>query len=309
MATPDEDNLTRDFDEDSVYERLVLHTFADAEEAYQGTVTDVYDLRYTPPSRLIGIVDTDGAGAVVQALRKFHILLFAVAYKALDLLVEFILRLNQFSQPNGRWTFADKKKEVARLQGQILILPQGLCPYPQIWERLARLYINLLEARHSVVHRRATVGADGTFHVQDQTGNPLRPITQEERASFAFVMLDVLSLVLKRAPDNRVANAVTARLDRLEPHHGLPLTGATVPTQVLLILKVPLESVAEGTWRVDVKHLREYVARLDTTAVADLHLHRPGEPARAFVARLDELNGDALEFAEDAVPLLLSRVP
>jgi len=32
MATPDEDSLTRDLDEDSAYERLVLHTFADVKK-------------------------------------------------------------------------------------------------------------------------------------------------------------------------------------------------------------------------------------------------------------------------------------
>jgi len=306
MATPDEDSLTRDLDEDSAYERLVLHTFADVEETHRGIVTVVHDLRGDQLPIHVTIADTLSAGAVVRAVQKFRILLFAAAYKALDLLVESVLRLNSAPQPEPRWTFKDKKAYLRR--GAIPLLPQGLCPYPQIWERLAQLYMNLQEARHSVVHRRATVDSDGTFHVQNQARNPLRPITQEEQASFAFLMLDVFSLVLKRTPDDRVANAVMARLDGLAPHHCLPPIGATVPTQVLT-LKVHLESVAEGTWRVDLKRLREHVARFDKTAVADLHLHRPGEPVCAFVARLDELNGDALEFTEDAVPSLLNRVP
>ena len=85
---------------------------------------------------------------------KLQPLSFGAAYKVLDMLVEHVLRANR--TPAGPLTFVYK---VNALKRGVVQLPAPIDSHTGVWDRLAKLYSDLEQARHAVTHRQGGIEA------------------------------------------------------------------------------------------------------------------------------------------------------
>ncbi|MGE0822685.1 MAG: hypothetical protein AB7G75_06165 [Candidatus Binatia bacterium] len=296
---PREQALTDDFKDNIAYERLVLTTLIEVETAYHGQRGAIIDLRSFP--RKITLIG--GASVRDQVIKevvpRLRPLIFVAAYKILDLFVEFVLKLKGQTPPQEGWSFEKKKNLLANRSYQ---LPSILSPTDEIWDRMVALYTNLSEARHCVVHRRSNQNSDGTLFIQDRSGNALLPLTAQEQEKFAEATYVLSESVTRQEISNRQRNAILNALDYLDAHHRYPKTGMTVPGEIPQII-ANLTPLSAGRWQLDIESIRNYLAETQPWAkIADIALHRPGEPVAAFSTRLEDWNTDMLEFSEGILP-------
>ena len=119
---------------------------------------DVYLRTAKTPSR--------GALAVMNAMSP---LTFAAAYKALDMVFEWILEENYATgtvparQPPSRWRFDEKTRCIGKLP--LELFPPPMRSAPGLRERLVGLYVNLLGFRNEIVHRSSFSVHDGKLEV------------------------------------------------------------------------------------------------------------------------------------------------
>jgi hypothetical protein len=93
-------------------------------------------------------IGADG-GAVRAALEPLRPLLFGAAFKAQDLIVEWILRANGHAPRATHWPL----KEKIGLLRTVTTLPPEVQTLPAVWNSFVETYSRLSEARNVLVHR------------------------------------------------------------------------------------------------------------------------------------------------------------
>ena len=208
-----------------------------------------------------------GGGGREQVVRSLRPLGFGAAYKVLDLLVEHVLRAN--GATSGKLPFQQKSQMLTQRPA---ILPVPLDTRPDLWDRLAKLYNALQEARHAVTHRRATATAAGDLEIYDANGQLIDTVSSNEISSFAAAIHATSELVIEGQSDDRRLNIIAWHTNALQPRHGSPLLNATDPNADRRLLEMDLIELGDGRLRFDVPQAKKTVDG-QTPSLWDLRLH------------------------------------
>jgi hypothetical protein len=215
------------------------------------------------------------------------------------------MRINSYPCPKGRWTFAEKQRYVRA--GRPARLPIPLQVPRGYWPRTSALYDRLLEPRHALVHRRATVQPNGTLTATDSSGSALRPVSSDEQDAFVHLARELATGVIPGGADRRRHNRIAWQLDLLHIQHGQRRLGARKPREVIREVIVDLHPIGPGRWKLDGKlvhaHLRgQNEAPFDAELVA---YGTQGSLAAEYRAICDEVPDGDVEFDETALPAWL----
>jgi hypothetical protein len=227
---------------------------------------------------------------------------FGAAYKVLDMLVEHALRAKR--TVTGRLTFHQKRKDLAR---RPRTLPMPLDARPELWDRLATLYIALGNARDAVTHRRFMVTQAGDLQIFDDRRHLIDTIASAENEYFAAAVHAVAELVINARDDSRQANIVAFHLNALQSRHGLPALPATDPNAHRWLLEIDLIDLDDGRFRFEAMRARDIIEHQPKPSLWDLRLHAGG---RVFVGLWEEVvdqSAPALDFHPATPPVWLSE--
>ncbi len=293
-----------EFADDTDFERFVLERLG-THRVRPAEPGATHDVRGMPAGggHVIVVVGTATMGTrpreeFRQTLRPLG---FGAAYKVLDMLVEHVLRTNGRS---GRLAFAKKRATVVN---RPVSLPEPLNTRPDLWDRLAALYIKLEDARHAVTHRRAQATTAGDLEIYDEGRRLVDTIPSTEIESFAAAVHATAELVIERSADDRRVNIVAWHLNALHSRHNLPLLSATNPNAGRRLLVMDLVDLGHGHLRIDVARAREIVQGQTAHSLWDLQLHA-GD--RLFVGRWEDLpdhHEAAFDFYSGSLPSWLSE--
>lgn len=218
------------FESDIEFERYVLSKATPLVPPDQGNSSATLYLDDRPTHITLRASTTLGR-TNAQVLEELGLrpMLFAAAWKILDVLVEHTL-WNAMGTTK-RYTIEEKIKWISA--GGITVRP--LTAHPDLLARLGAAYSNAVEYRHSIVHRRVTVGPNGEFSGIDKRGNALRTFTADEQAAFCKMVQRVITCVTTGEDTPRPMARLASDLDSLTQLTGfapmcLKTTQATIPT-------------------------------------------------------------------------------
>jgi hypothetical protein len=265
----------RDFETATETDRFVLETGALETPAVGGGL----DLRQSGNTIALMMSANMSAGAIEETVARFRPMLFAVAWRVLDLMIE--LGLNQaVPTPPAEWTIAEKQKYAKAGTGRLLPFSSDT----DVWPRMCSVYAETVEARHCLIHRTYHRGPKGDLTgLVDRKGVAVKNVTTDEQVA-------MISLVRRAAPalvashlSNRERDDVLFHLDRLAAHHGLQVLGNSELGAIVNVI-VDGVPVADGNWEINVSSA---LGRARAVFLAadhfDVEIHFPGfarEPLR-----------------------------
>jgi hypothetical protein len=243
---------------------------------------------------------TTGLGARDELARSLRPLGFGAAYKVLDLLVEHVLRADGAGP--DRLTFEKKSASLKRRPSQLPVPPDGR---PDLWDRLARTYASLQEARHAVTHRRAQASQAGDLEIYDDNRAVIDCVSSGEISAFAAAVHATAELVIEGSSDDRRLDIVTWHLNDLHLRHGLPRLPALDPNADRRLLVMNLIELEDGQLRFDAALAKETVDG-QQPSLWDLQLHAG---PRVFVGHWEDLGSHAssVDFHPASPPSWLSE--
>jgi hypothetical protein len=225
---------------------------------------------------------------------------FGAAYKILDMLVEHVLRANGLGP--GPMDFKQKRKA---LSSRPATLPVPLDAHHDLWDRLAKVYVAFIEARHAITHRRAQVTQSGDLEGYDNHRALSDTFRSPEVAAFAAAVHAIAEAVIDVDADVRRTDIVAWHLNTLDARHGLPTLPATDPEAGRGLLVSDLLPLENGLLRFDVARAR-HITTDQPPSLWDLEL-RANE--RVFVGRWEDVPNasDEVEFHPASPPAWLSE--
>lgn len=235
-----------DFEDASAFERYAIQEALGTSPS--GPSSSAIDLTEPGPKKIaVNLSENLSAGAVSTTVNKLKPLLFGAAYKVLDLLIELALNSAGLIPNRDRWSFEEKVRHAQARAGTLVPLTSSAS-----WPVLCELYERLLELRHSLVHRTATLGADGTLKGVMQNGAPTHALTPDEQTEFSLVVLAVGDAVVRQDFGGRVDARVAERLNRLSAVHGsAPLSNVAGADHMPVLVRARLETLPDGRFRLD----------------------------------------------------------
>lgn len=229
----------QDLVDDVAYELYVLRKVAPVLLAQAGGSPSCYDLAHDRMTVSLSMSATLGM-TLETAVEQLGIrpLAFGAGWKVIDLLLERAYAAAGLSPSRGsRWTIAEKQSLAKRGQGSAAPLSNNRA----VWERLLACYVATEDVRHSLVHRRATTGADGQITGVDVTGRALSPLTKQEQLSLIRAVQRAMDCMQQGQLAGRQERALLAELDGLSAITGIPPSGHTVVTHPPVVVRVPVE--------------------------------------------------------------------
>jgi hypothetical protein len=229
----------------------------------------------------------DGLGdaarrALIDQLRP---LCFGAAWKVLDLFFELALHSAGLSpkQP-GKWTIIEKQTLVRQRRGQCNPLSRDA----DIWQRLCAIYDATVEGRHSLVHRRFSVSANGDMtNFTDGKGKLMPPLTVTEQDAFCRTVQRVAAAALRSSFSNRDRQDLVWWIDHLATHHGFPALGGAAGGPVPIV-QVDATMTATG-WIVDIDGAAaEVCTNFAGRPFYDIEINFPGSGLAPLTGRLEE---------------------
>lgn len=184
----------------------------------------------------IGLETTIGLtvqGAVVRL--GLHPLLFGAAWKILDVLADHIMYRGM---PPSRIQI--QQKTSAAMQRRLHFSP--LSAYADIEQRVWAAYANADQYRHSLIHRRASVAANGDFTGTDHAGATLRPLQVAEQDAFILVAQRVAASVATGVLQPREKTRLAAELDALTALTQLPPLRYPAPSTTIPRVTIPIQT-------------------------------------------------------------------
>jgi hypothetical protein len=270
--------------------RLIYHDEANPEGGRRGSMI------------VKGGTAVEGAEGREDLRRSLRPLGFGAAYKVLDMLVEHVLRANGVVGP--RMTFAQKRNA---LSTRPATLPVPLDSRPELWDRMAKVYVALEETRHAITHRRAQVTSSGDLEIYDDSRARIDTITTAEAAAFAAAVHALAEAVIDGDGDPRRAAIVAWHLNTLTSRHRLPQVPATDPDAGRRLLISDLIALESGFVRFHVARAHGIVTHQQPPSLWDLEL-RLGN--RVFVGRWEDVPtaaGEQIDFHPASPPGWLSE--
>jgi hypothetical protein len=289
-----------DFAEDTDFERFVLDRLG-THRPRPPEPGSTHDLRGQRPSISIQLgTVVSGEERRQELLRSLRPLGFGAAFKVLDMLIEHVLRANGASARHLR--FSDKRDALTARPAQ---LPVPLDGRPDLWDRLAAVYVAFEEARHAVTHRRAQVTETGDLEVYE-SGRLSDTVTSDEMQAFAGAVHAAAELVIDGTDDTRRAGIVAWCLNELQTRHGLAALAADNPNADRRQLIMDLQVLDHGRLRFDFATAHAAVAG-QTPSVWDLRLHADDRVFVGFWEEIPDGTPDTLDFHPASPPAWLSE--
>lgn len=288
-----------DFETSTEFERLVLSR-AVRLLGTDSTAASIVEFPTGDPTQsLIASVSAHAGGSFQKgrqaAFDELLPLLFAAAWKILDLLVEHALA-NDAKAPRGnKWTIEAKRDHCRSRAGKVAVLS------PVVRDALWDLYVATEEARHSLIHRTALVDAGGSLTPHDKDGVALAPIAPLQlwaacRAVRRAADAVITAAISQRNAEDIVANVAASGFVTL---NGVS-SPATTPGPVLVLMPLPASGV------VNIEGVRtRALATAPGARWVDLRLRTDlGE----FEGALDDIADQTLAINPAAPPAWLRRV-
>lgn len=151
-------------------------------------------------------------------LLQIRPLLVGAAWKVIDLLFEeALVQAGHVPDQKRGWSI-QRKEALARGQEA---RPSQFSEL--IWQAITKTYVNTVELRHSLVHRRAHTDAASALVGRDSTGQLLKPLAATEQEALARVGLRASQIVTAAQADARLTADLQRQLAILAPIHGLTL--------------------------------------------------------------------------------------
>jgi hypothetical protein len=294
-----------DFADDTDYERYVLDLLG-THRVRPAEPSATYSIRGKAAGHDVAIqlgAVISGAGAREELRKSLQPLGFGATYKVLDMLVEHVLRANR--APAGRLTFEAK---LAHVRSRPSVLPRPLDSRPDLSDRLAALYVGLVDARHAMTHRRASVVGEDVA-IYDTARRQTDTLSSAEIMSFAAAVHATAELVIDRSDDTRRLAIVAWHLDQLQPRHGLPVLGVGDPTAAQRVLELDAQPIEDGRLRIDASRVRGTIESQPGQSFWDLRIY--DGRGKVFVGRWDDLpdrdDADTFDFVPETLPEWLSE--
>jgi hypothetical protein len=227
--------------------------------------------------------------------------LVGAAWKVVDLLLETALDEAGLQADNARgWTIKTKITHATAGDGR----PKALSV--QVWRALTLTYVETVQLRHSLVHRRAYTDASGALVGTNGSGGRLRPFTAVEQEAFVRSALRAAQLVIAANPDSRVEADLIRQLGALAGVHDQPLPAVTL-LDSLPEITVVVDPVAGGSdgYVLDVPALlrRQPFKGLTHADLVVQFRDRPGQDVRG---RLEDAPNEIVIIDPDGPPTWLS---
>lgn len=254
-----------------------------------------------PASVHVAIGVADSLGATPERcveLLGIYPLLFGTAWKVLDLYVEALMVDNQIPRDRfGRYTITAKVKAT-----QNGALTQNLVTQ-EAWDALRQVYANTEQLRHSLIHRRVTLDAQGTLTGHDEQGAPLpTTLSVPEQEALVRVALRLGEAAAQDPPvDSRTQLDLAAWLARLARFHAVPLAAEGLPDTIREVTLVLHRDPDSGLYPLDVPQLWEN-ANLAGQRVADLVVEFSDQPGVIATGRLEDATVEDMELDPAALP-------
>lgn len=224
-----------DFLDDVGLELLIIGKCAPLVDTSQ-SASAVYDAVNNQMNVSVNISETLGM-TLPQAVDKLGIrpLAFGSAWKCLDILMEYALDADGLAPAKGRrWTISEKVSFARAQRGRARPLSQS----PEIWERLTLVYAAFEEARHSLIHRRATTDATGALVGTATSGASLPVVSVAEQEALLRIVQLVAEAIARGSIGTRDRGALLAELDELSAWSGRPATGVVSVRQQPTLIEV-----------------------------------------------------------------------
>jgi hypothetical protein len=90
------------------------------------------------------------------------------------------------------------------------------------WDRLAKSYVALQQARHAATHRRAQATQAGDLEIYDEQAKLIEVVSSDEIDAFAAAVHAAAELVIEGSHDERRLKIVASHLNGLQARHGCP---------------------------------------------------------------------------------------
>ncbi len=277
--------LRADFAEATAYDRLMLETVVGGDLFMRQLPTSsTDDLRGTGTAFARFASDSLGSGAHDALLDKFRPLVFATAWKLLDLIVELVREATTGTPPPARgWRIRDKVEWTANKPTGSL---EPFGSHPEYWVRLAKLYAKLEEPRHAVIHRQFRRSATRGLVPYGPKRRPLRTISVQEIDALAFASYGLAEELIAGQVDPRRCIAISWHLDQLRSITRLAALGTGSPPELRRV-RVNLKR-AGRRWRLELAEIRAHLRSQNVaTDLADIEAHLPGT-GRVYLGRLEE---------------------
>ena len=188
--------------------------------------------------------------------------------------------------------------------------PPSRLPVPfdarlDLWDRLARTYASLQEARHAVTHRRAQASQAGDLEIYDDNRTAIDTVSSGEISAFAAAVHATAELVIEGSSDARRLDIVTWHLNDLHRRHGLPRLPALDPNAYRRLMVMNLIELDDGQLRFDTALAKETVDGQEPS-LWDLQLHAG---SRVFVGHWENAGNpeNPVDFHPASPPSWLSE--
>jgi hypothetical protein len=303
------------------YELWLLEFLSDGEDAPVGDEHRV-DMRLSNRDSRAHVylrtARTRHSRRAVDVMNAMSPLIFAAAYKTLDMIFEWILEENCAAgavaprKPRSRLSFDEKTKCVAKLPLQSF--PPLMRSTSDLKERLTALHRKLLGYRHEIVHRSNFSTSGGKLRVIHDTGGHVQvlDLARDELYSLARGVAVAVRLLIGSVTSPALAlKGLYYYLDQVERLHGLGTFGQQKPILLNVQLGVPEEGGAYpadlGTVRGKLRQTHPNCDVLFNLTVVGLV---DGEPSSAWHFPCDSLpDGDEFILLPGAYQAYATPIP
>lgn len=187
---------------------------------------------------------------VGQAIRSVVPLIFTSSYKCLDLFVEWFLEINGENHTGNRWTFGEKISKIGSISlDKIPYSPAIFQKYPSIFNCLVNIYSELIDYRHSIIHKNNFELSNSSLIIYDKSDNSYT-FRSDELFSFSGSILISIDAIVRGTFDFVTERQLKSMLDNLSFIHNTP--NFDVTNHEAPLIRCPLEPLGTNPYEWDV---------------------------------------------------------
>jgi len=247
------------------YERWVLHELEEEHDVFPDQLGDTVIENGSISAQRVAVPPTViSQRRIDEVIQRLYPLVLVASYKCLDMIIEWILEENTGTL-NHQWGYSCKDSEVnRRFHTGNLQLPQPLIRDTDVFERLLRLYGELAEHRHAVVHRDEFEVNNDVFRVEDDSGTRY-DFDATQLFSLAKAGTVSAEVLLNNSMSDDQERALKRYLDNLDFIHGQGTFDVAPPWASTIEYRIEAEDQDPYRWVVDLDPVRKADASTPST--------------------------------------------
>lgn len=201
---------------------------------------------------------------VDEVIQRLYPLIFAASYKCLDMIIEWILEENTGTL-NHQWGYSHKNSEAnSMFHTGNLQLPPPLAYDTDVFERLLRLFAELMDHRHAVVHRDEFEVNNDVFSVADDSGTRY-DFDATQLFSVAKIGTVSTEVLLNDSMSDNQERELKRYLDNLDFIHGQGTFDIAPPWAGTIEYRIEAEDQDPYRWEIDLDLVRKADASTPST--------------------------------------------